>query len=62
MPFDKSKYDQEYARKNVIRKHIPFNKLKPEDMKLLEWIESREESATAYIKRLVLEDMEKAPE
>ena len=65
MPLDKenkSKYDQEYRRKYVVKKLIPFNKKKQEDMDILDWIESRPENSTQYIKRLVREDMEKASE
>ena len=56
--FDKNKYDQDYMKKNITRKLIPFNKKKPEDVKMLKWLDSRPEGITAYIKGLVLEDME----
>lgn len=58
MAFDKGKYDQAYNRENITRKFIPFNKNTPEDVTLLEWI-NRQPNATAYIKKLVREDMEK---
>lgn len=52
----KSAYDQEYAKQNIIRKVLNFNRLKPEDMKALEQL-SRQENMSEYIKRLILEDM-----
>ena len=55
--FDKSKYDQEYAKKNIVRKNIPFNKTVPDDVKILEWLKDRPEGMTAYIKALILDDM-----
>ena len=59
MAFDKSKYDQQYSKLFVTKKLIPFNKLKKEDVELLQWIEAQEENATQYVKRLVREDMNK---
>jgi hypothetical protein len=53
----KSRYDQEYMRQNITRKLIPFNKLKQDDMEILEWLNSRPEGATAYIKDLIRRDM-----
>ena len=55
---DKSKYDQEYAKKNIVRKNIPFNKTVPDDVKILEWLKDRPEGMTAYIKKLILDDIE----
>ena len=57
MSGNKSMYDQEYMRKNITRKLIPFNKLKPDDMEILHWLNSRPEGATAYIKELIRKDM-----
>ena len=54
--FNKSRYDQEYMRKNVTRKQLACNKQIPEDVELLEWINSKP-NATAYIKQLIREDM-----
>ena len=55
--FDKSKYDIDYMKKNITRKQIPFNMKNPEDAKMKKWLESRQEGITAYIKGLILEDM-----
>ena len=52
----KSAYDQEYARKNVVRKVLNFNKLNPDDAWILEHL-SRQQNMSEYIKRLILEDM-----
>jgi hypothetical protein len=56
MPFDKSRYDQEYNREHIKRKFIPFNDLNPEDVKLLAWLETVG-NVTQYIKNLIREDM-----
>lgn len=58
MAFDKYGYDQGYLRENIITKHVPFNKRKPEDMALLEWALAQG-NFTKYIKGLILEDMQK---
>ena len=58
MPFDKTQYDIDYARKHIKRKFIPFNDTNPEDAILLEWLASKE-NVTQYIKQLIREDMNK---
>lgn len=61
MAFDKSAYDQQYRRDHIVKKLIPFNRDKPEDMALLEYAESKgPRQFSAYVKRLIREDMEKA--
>lgn len=50
-------YDKQYIRSNIVTISLTFNKLKPEDMALLDWINSREESKVSYIKQLVRKDM-----
>ena len=60
MPFDKSKYDQEYAKKHITRKFLAFNRDDPEDVALLDWLKAKGYGYTnAYIKRLIREDMER---
>lgn len=54
--FDKSKYDQEYAKKNIIQKRIPFNRSIPDDARLLDFL-STIENFTGYVKNLIREDM-----
>lgn len=56
MAFDKGKYDVEYARANITRVHIPFNKTNKEDMEILEHLKAKG-NRTAYIKNLVYMDM-----
>ena len=58
MPRDKYAYDQQYLKANITTKPLTFNRQKPDDMELLEWI-NEQGNATQYIKRLVREDMER---
>ena len=55
--FQKAQYDIEYAKKNIRRKFIPFNLTKPEDQRLIAWLDSQE-NVSAYIKDLIRKDME----
>lgn len=55
----KREYDVAYAKKNFKCKNLAFNKLYPEDIALLDWINSQPENGTKYIKRLIREDMER---
>ena len=55
----KSAFDQEYMRKNVTRKLLPFNRTVETDVKILDWLEQKP-NMTQYIKTLILADMEKA--
>lgn len=55
----KYSYDQQYLKENISSVNVPFNKRKPEDQIIYEWLNSRSEGKTAYIKRLILEDMER---
>ena len=55
----KYSYDQEYLKRNIKNVVIPFNRQNPEDVKLLEWLNSQREGKTAYVKRLFREDMKK---
>ena len=56
MPFDKSAYDKEDAKKHITRKFIPFNDTVNEDAELLAWLATKE-NVTAYIKGLIRNDM-----
>ena len=56
MPFDKTKYDIEYARAHIRRKHIPFNDTNPEDAELLAWL-AEQANVTQYVKGLIRDDM-----
>ena len=57
MPFNKSEYDKEYAKKHITRKFIPFNDTVPEDVEILAWLATKE-NVTGYIKYLIRQDME----
>lgn len=52
-------YMKDYNNRHVKWRKVSFNDKNPDDMILINWIDSREESTSAYIKRLVREDMEK---
>ena len=56
MPFNKSHYDQEYAKAHITRKFIPFNDQNQDDAELLSWL-SGIENVTQYIKGLIRADM-----
>ena len=56
---EKYTYDQQYLKDNILTVGITFNKRKPEDMALLDWLNDRDEKKVAYIKRLLREDMER---
>lgn len=58
MPFDKTRYDIEYAKANVTRKFLQFNKNDPEDMALIAWLDSQGKgNMNAYVKGLIATDM-----
>lgn len=56
---NKAAYDVKYARENVTRKFIPFNRQNPQDQAMLDWLDEKE-NVTAYIKSLILGDMPEA--
>ena len=53
---NKIAYDTEYNRQNIRMKHVMFNMRIPEEVELLEWLESQK-SKSAYIKGLIRADM-----
>lgn len=55
----KYQYDQQYLKTNISSICVTFNKRKPDDMILLDWLNGVSEKKVAYIKRLIREDMEK---
>ena len=57
MAFDKYSYDQQYLKNNMITKRVPFNKLNPDDVEMLEYLEQFK-NFTHYIKGLIKRDME----
>ena len=57
MAFEKSKYDQQYAKDHIKRKFIPFNDNNQDDSELLAWLATKD-NVTAYVKQLIRADME----
>ena len=55
----KLEYIKEYNRENIVYKKINFNRGKPDEMQIVEWLESRPEGIAMYLKRLIAEDMKK---
>ena len=56
MPFNKSQYDQEYNKKHITRKFIPFNDTVQDDVEILAWLATKD-NVTKYVKQLIREDM-----
>ena len=54
----KAEYDMQYAKENVVRKFIPFNKKVESDAEMLDFLATKE-NITQYIKNLIREDMTK---
>lgn len=50
-------YNREYRKKRIVYRSINFNLENPDDQTILDWIDSREEATSPYLKRLVLDDM-----
>ena len=53
--FDQNRYIQEYVREKEKVKRVVFNK--ENDADLLEWAEEAPDGFSAYVKRLIREDM-----
>ena len=56
--FNQKEYVKEYQRENRIAKKVTFNRKNPDDMKLVEWLDTRPEGIVQYLKTLIREDME----
>ena len=57
---NKYERDQSYIKNNLAFVNVSFNRRKPEDMILYDWLNQQGESKVKYIKKLILEDMEKS--
>ena len=55
---NKKKYNNEYAKNFFKSKLIQFNVQYPDQMEMLEWINSQPEGGNEYIRRLIRADME----
>ena len=53
-------YALQYRKENIVRKLMIFNKTNPNDLSMLEWLNSRPEGTSPYLKRLVQEDMSRS--
>ena len=58
---DKKAYDIQYAKDNVVRKFIPFNKQVPDDARMLDHLKKKS-NVTKYIKGRIQDDMDKTGE
>lgn len=56
---NKYERDQSYIKNNLMFVNLSFNRKKPDDMILYEWLEGVCESKVSYVKRLIREDMER---
>ena len=50
-------HDQKYLKENIKLVNFSLNKRSPQDMEMLEWLKSREEGISAYVKSLIRRDM-----
>ena len=57
--FDQGEYIREYLREHITYKKMTINCNNETDQMISGWIDSQPESTSAYLKRLVLEDMQK---
>ena len=59
----KAAYDMQYAKSNIVRKFIPFNKTVSEEAKMLDWLDGKGQGKMArYVKDLIYDDMKKSEE
>ena len=58
--FDQKSYMNEYISTKVVYRRINFSRSKPDEMKMVEWLDGRPEGVAAYLKQLIQEDMNKA--
>lgn len=57
--FDQAKYIKEYNNEHIKYRKLSLNIGKDEDVEIMEWLDSRPEGTSAYLKSLILEDMKK---
>lgn len=55
-----AEYSVQYMKTNVTQCRLNINKKMPEDLKILDWINSQPEGTSPYLRRLVQEDMSRA--
>lgn len=54
---DRKQYLLEYQSRNVIQKKLVFNRRSADDLMLLDWLETRE-NTNQYVKSLIRADMQ----
>ena len=57
--FDQYEYIKAYQRENIRFKKMNFNIQNRDDLKMIAWLEEQPEGVSNYLKRLVMQDMEK---
>lgn len=55
--FNQQEYDKAYHREHTTYRKLSINDGNQEDQIIAAWIDAQPESTSAYLKRLVLEDM-----
>lgn len=55
--FDQLEYIKQYNRENIRYRRAQFNMQKPEDVQIMEWIDEQPEGTSAYIRKLIVQDM-----
>ena len=58
--FDQKQYVNDYIKAKIVYRRMNFNNGKPDDMQMVEWIDSQPEGVSNYLKRLVADDMRRA--
>ncbi len=55
--FDQAEYNKEYIRTFIKYRKMNLNTQNQTDMQIMEWLDQQPEGVSAYLKRIVLEDM-----
>ena len=55
--FDQLEYIKQYNRENIRYRRAQFNMQKPEDVQIMKWIDEQPEGTSAYIRKLIMQDM-----
>lgn len=57
--FNQSEYIQQYMKDNVVVKKVTFSRKRPEDMRMLRWMEDNKVNFSGLVKNMIREEMEK---
>ena len=55
--YDDAEYKKQYQRSHIRFRKMNFNVDKPDDVVMIEWLDSQPEGVSNYMKRLVSDDM-----